>query len=216
MSPRRSGRKPKGNKRVSYQLIDDESTAGQPIYKLMKELIASHHSELKDARIALAWCTSWKPDRDGRVTLGKCTKATDLHRELAPFDFIILLKKSFWEDESTQQVQRVALLDHELCHAAVSFDDRTGEPVYDERGRKVYRTRKHDIEEFEEIGERYGCWKRDIERFYAAVNRSAREKFQSCGECSSEGWRSIEGKAVRCPCWVRWSNRHLEAQAVSA
>jgi hypothetical protein len=145
---RRRTRKPKGTEARQLRADPVGFTTGEPVYRLLRELVMAYHEHLKDARIALAWCTSWKPDVDGRVTLGKCKKASDLDRELATFDFIILLKKSFWQDLAVTPDQRRALLDHELCHAGVKLDERTGEPVYDERGRKVYRVVKHDVEEF--------------------------------------------------------------------
>jgi len=43
---------------------------------------------------------------------------------------------------------------HRVTPAAVKYDD-DGEPVVDERDRTVYRTRKHDLEEFACIAERY-------------------------------------------------------------
>jgi hypothetical protein len=214
---RRRTKKPKGTKRVSYELLQPDSTIGEPVYRLLRELVAANHEHLKDARIALAWCTSWKPDVDGRVTLGKCQKATDISRELAPFDFIILLKKSFWQDVAVTPEQRRALLDHELCHAGVRYDERTGEPVYDERGRKVYRTVRHDVEEFSAIVERYGVWKRDLETFAAALNRSARGPWVPCANCQvsdSPGWVKLPGNATkRCGCWVAWQQRNAEAVA---
>lgn len=158
-------------KKVSYELLECESDIGRPLYALLDELVTKYHEDLRDARIALAWCTSWKPDVDGRVTLGKCVKASDLHRELAPYDFVILLSRSFMESLRVTALQRRALIDHELCHAAVSYDTK-GEPVVDERGRRVYRVRKHDLEEFSMIAERYGCWKRDLEHFAQALERA--------------------------------------------
>jgi hypothetical protein len=83
MAIRRRARKPKGMRKVSYELISPDSTVGEPVYRLLRELVGAHHEHLKDARIALAWCTSWRPDVDGRVTLGKCRRASDLDRELA-------------------------------------------------------------------------------------------------------------------------------------
>lgn len=163
-------RRPKP-KKVSYELIDVKTEIGQPMYALLKELVKAHHIDLRYARISLAWCLSWKPDVDGRVTLGKCKKASDLDREMADADFVILLRQDFWSDPRVTDLQRRALLDHELCHAAMKFDGN-GDPVEDERGRRVYRTRKHDLEEFAAIAERYGCWKRDIEHFAAALRRS--------------------------------------------
>jgi hypothetical protein len=161
-------------KRIAYSLVSADEVVGAPMYELLRELVAAHHEHLHDARIALAWCTSWKPDVDGRVTLGKCKKASDLDRELAPYDFVILLRRSFWLDTLVTDEQRRALLDHELCHAAVKLD-KFFDPVLDTNDRKVYRVRKHDIEEFGCIVERYGCYKRDLERFAASLRRGAQQ-----------------------------------------
>lgn len=164
-------RGPKRPKKVSYELIERDSIVGGPMYALLQELVTKHHEDLSEARIALAWCTSWKPDVDGRVTVGKCQKASDLHRELAAFDFVILLSKSFWEDRFVTQLQRTALLDHELQHAALAHG-KDGEALYDERGRRVYRMRRHDLEEFSIIAARYGGYKRDIEHFARSLEQS--------------------------------------------
>lgn len=160
-------------KKLSYRLIDQDSEAGRGLYPMLRDLVETHHEDLKDARIALAWCLSWKPDVDGRVTLGKCKKASDLDRELTAYDFVIILSREFIENGLVTDDQRCALLDHELSHAAVKYDER-GEPVYDERGRTVYRTRKHDIEEFSSIVERHGCWKKDLEFFASALRKAER------------------------------------------
>lgn len=157
-------------KRVSYELLPPTA----PEYKLLKKLLRAHHEEISEARIALAWNTAWKADVDGRLKLGACKRASDLDRELADYDFIILLLKTFWRDLEVTDHQRAALLDHELCHAAVAHD-KYGEPKLDERGRSVYRVRRHDIEEFSEIAERYGTYKRDLERFAQALRRSKQQ-----------------------------------------
>jgi hypothetical protein len=60
------------------------------------------------------------------------------------------------------------VIDHELCHAQVSMDSN-GEPKTDENGRTVYRTRKHDIEEFKEVVARHGLYKSDVESFAKAI-----------------------------------------------
>lgn len=155
-------------KKVSYEFIDRISLVGIPMYELLDDLVIKHHEELVDARIALAWCTSWSADVDGRVTLGKCKKASDLDRELAQFDFVIMLSRDFWENSRVTNQQRTAPLDHELMHATVALDPK-GEPKQDERGRTVYRIRKHDIEEFGAIVARYGLYKRDLTWFIAQV-----------------------------------------------
>ena len=166
--------RPKKAKPVPYRLIAAQSEAGAPIYRMLTELLEQHHQDVVDARFALAFHLSWQPDADGRLMLGQCRKVSDLDREvldLAAFDFIILLNQNFWEDELVNDVQRRALLDHELCHATVARD-LAGEPIVDERQRTVYRIRKHDLEEFGVIAERYGCWKADIEQFASSLAKA--------------------------------------------
>lgn len=157
-------------KPVPYRVI----AAGHPLYDWLHELVEAHHQEVRHARIVLAWHVGWHHDDDGRLILGMCKRASDLEREIAEahaYDFVILLNQNFWDDPLVTDTQRRALLDHELCHAAVKVGDN-GAPVIDERGRVTYRIRKHDLEEFSAIAERYGCWKRDIEAFTTAVARA--------------------------------------------
>lgn len=161
-------------KAVPYRLITLGNPLGEKLYGWLHELLEAHHQEVQDAKFALAWHLGWKPDEDGRLMLGQCRKCSDLEREvqdLAAFDFVVLLNQNFWEDVLVTDTQRRALLDHELCHAAVKVDGN-GDPVVDERGRVTYRMRKHDLEEFSPIAERYGCWKRDIEAFAKALGRA--------------------------------------------
>src|SRR5687768_3287217 len=96
--PRVNKTKKAMGKRVTYQLIATNTKDGAPIYDMLNRNIEKHHDELINARIALAWSTSWKPDQDGHKKLGQCKKASDLDRELAPYDFVILLNKGWWEE----------------------------------------------------------------------------------------------------------------------
>jgi len=171
--PHMKHRKAKKHKPISYELIPRDVEWGRLMYEQLYQIIDQYHEELSqtDVRIALAWSRSWQPDVDGRLTLGKCVKASELHRELAPFDFCILLNRDFWRNERVTAVQRRALLDHELMHAAVARDEN-GDPKVDERGRVMYRMRKHDLEEFRDIVARHGCYKSDIEEFMKAVVRA--------------------------------------------
>ena len=172
MAGRRRGGAPKKprnhEKRVNFQLIKPDSKDGTPIYQLMNRTIEQHHEHLTQARIVIAWNLAWKPDRDGVVKLGQLKKASDLDRELAPYDFVMLLRKEFWEHSQTTDEMRAALVDHELCHGSVALDSNL-EPKRDERGRQIYRTRKHDIQEFSEIILRHGLWKRDLENAFIAI-----------------------------------------------
>lgn len=103
-------------------------------------------------------------------------RTTDLQREFMPYDFIILLNQEVWNDKEFGPEKKAALIDHELCHAEVALD-RDGEPKVDERLRRVWRTRKHDIEEFRAVVQRHGCYKYDLEKFAETLlKRRATEK----------------------------------------
>lgn len=146
-------------KKINFELIED--LASHP-YQILFEM-RKFHEEIDEASIALAWRTEFRPDKDGHLVLGQCIKVTDLQKEFSVYDFIILLNREVWEDAQFTEEKRRALVDHELCHAAGSFDAHGKK--YDERGRRVFRSRKHDIEEFVAIALRHGCYKRDLEVF---------------------------------------------------
>lgn len=172
-------------KKLTYKLIEPESDAGLSMYAMLEELIVIYHEDLAQARIALAWNLTWKPDVDGRVQIGKCKKSSDLDRELMEFDFVIILNREFWQEKLVEDSQRRALLDHELCHGAMKLDV-DGEPVEDESERKVYRIRKHDVEEFTGVIARHGCYKRDLEEFAAALRKSKQPILEGLEEKTRE------------------------------
>lgn len=144
-------------------------------YKLLSKVRKRHHQETQKAKIALAWRIDYKPDPDGHIVLGKCKRTTELQREFADWDYVILLNKEAWEDPKFGKKRRYALLDHELCHVAPSFN-RKGKQKRDERKRRLWRIRKHDLEEFEDVVERHGCYKKDLERFAEALLKHRRRK----------------------------------------
>lgn len=151
-------------KRVNYELIrPDDGPDEQAMYDLLLDLVGNHFRHLDEARFALAWRKALKPDPDGKLVLGKCRKCSDLDRELAEYDFVIILNREAWLEDFDPQ-QREALLYHELCHAGVTRG-KDGEIKRDEKGRIVFRLRKHDIEEFSAVVERYGLYKADLAHF---------------------------------------------------
>lgn len=131
-----------------------------PYYHLDQQL--AHHEGLSKARIAVAWLLDVKPDKDGHLTLGRCRKATDLDREFRDFDLVILLNAVAWKQ--LEPKQRAALVDHELHHATEATD-KNGDPILDERDRKCYRLKKHDLEEFHAVVKRHGLYLSDVAEF---------------------------------------------------
>lgn len=179
-------------KKVVFQLIDANEKPEPDAYRLMRQIRAEQHFDTAKAKFALAWQKSIKPDVDGHIMLGKCVRATDLQRELVDLDFVILLNREVWEDAEFFDSKKLALLDHELCHAARSVDS-DGEPRIDTKGRPVWRVRGHDIEEFREIVDRHGCWKYDLEKFADAIfKRKTQPLFSGSGEVATQAALPID------------------------
>lgn len=147
-------------KPVNYDLIPEANEA----YKLLDEVRAKWHEDMYGAKIALAYRKRLKRDKDSILMLGRCLKVSDLQKEFAPFDFIIILNRDVWMEPGFDKKKKLALIDHEMCHAALSLD-RDLERKNDEKGRMVYRLRRHDIEEFRSVVEHHGCYKQDLVKF---------------------------------------------------
>lgn len=189
--------KTKKSKKPKIEVIKREmepSGLPHPAYVMMDELIPAHHDHLVEAKIVLAWNSAWKADDDNRLVLGKCKKVAPLEKELHGFDFVILLNRETWHLSEFTTAMKRALLDHELCHAQVKRDE-DGEIKYDDKGRPVWRVRKHDLEEFREIVQRHGQWKSDIQEFVkTAVKASKAPLFQVAGVIAAAG-AQMETKA---------------------
>jgi hypothetical protein len=163
-------RKPK---QLPYLLIDRFTDPGRNLYAALDALIEQHYEDLKDARIALVWALTWQPDVDGNVRLGAAQRASDLGRELAPYDFAIQLSKTFFEEPLTTDQMRRYVLDTELAHCMVKYD-ADGDAVVDQKGRPVYRMRDFDTKCFSFVVERYGPdITKSLQQFTAALERVA-------------------------------------------
>ncbi|MEN6507136.1 MAG: putative metallopeptidase [Planctomycetaceae bacterium] len=183
----RKGSKVKKRKKVTVRIIK-EKHAGEITepHRLLADIRRQYHAHLAEAKIGLAWRLGWRSDTDGHMRLGQCRKSSDLDREMyTGFDFVILLNEEAWP--TLNEKQKLALLDHELCHAALSMD-ADGNPKINDRERLVCRTKKHDVEEFRCIVERHGLWTQDLESIArAAVNDKKRPLLNGGGNSSSGG-----------------------------
>jgi hypothetical protein len=149
-------------KKIAFELIEREPET-EP-YRILREVRRDYHPDTAEARIALAWRKGYKPDPEGHIVLGQCVKASDLQREFVDLDFIILLNKEIWRDLQFTADMKKALIDHEMSHAAMAYDSE-GEPKIDEKNRRVWRIRAHDVSEFIDVVRRNGTWKRDLQMF---------------------------------------------------
>jgi len=161
--------KPAKPKIINFELIPEKDGEHVPEpYRIMREMVEKYHEDLHGAKIAMAWRKNLKADKDGHLMLGMCVKASDLQKEFAEYDFVILLNREVWLSDEFTTEKKKALVDHELCHATFA-PDKDGFKKRDERERIVWRVRKHDIEEFFDVVRRHGCYKRDLVAFADAL-----------------------------------------------
>jgi hypothetical protein len=135
-------------------------TADQP-QAIARALIHGYHTHLGQASIAYLYREQL--ERGGRVRLGVAQRASAKLRYLSEFDFILEFNWQTWNALSPPQ--RIALVDHELCHC-----------VRDDEGR--YGMRRHDVEEFSEIVGRWGLWTPDLRMFNLSANNAQVDLFK--------------------------------------
>lgn len=132
--------------------------APEIVLTMAQEIIEAHHKErrlLHEARICFVMRDE-APVSRGKQKWGAASKFPDKLRPHLDYDFLIWLAKDVWVGLTEEQ--RMALIDHELCHCDYSQLSPSILP--------------HDVEEFSEIVERYGYWKYDLMQFKAAGERS--------------------------------------------
>lgn len=150
-----------------------EYTPAPEVEAIAQQLIPRYHPHLLEG-VRIDYCfVSRTPRTSNKEVWGSCRKVTGLHAHLAgdgsgddsPF-FAVTISRPVWD--ALNERQRVALVDHELCHAAVEEpdggDDDAPEPP-------KLSIRPHDLEEFAEIVRRHGLWREDVQAFLAACGK---------------------------------------------
>ena len=128
-------------------------------------LIPKYHEHLEQAKILYLF-TNQERKKCDRVRLASAAKVSGLQKYLSSLhlsgdldapavehgaDFVMLFDGNRWENLTP--AQRLALVDHELCHAGWVADDDGGRFIL----------RGHTVEEFTEVIERHGLWRQDVE-----------------------------------------------------
>jgi hypothetical protein len=116
-------------------------------------LIGVLHQHLSSARMAFLFKKSMV--RGEKVRLAHVGKASAKLAYLADLDFVIDLNWTAWSQLTDEQ--RVALVDHELCHCGVDPDT------------SKWVMLEHDVEEFGQIVRRWGFWQPDLQAFAGDV-----------------------------------------------
>ena len=201
------GKKKPKRKKVTVKLLQRKH-AGKVTepYRVMEQLVTEHHSHLKDVKIAIAWRFGWNANADGLMTMGRAKKCTDLDKQLAEYDFVILLNHEAWNKGGLNEKQRLALVDHELCHCEV-VTDSNGDPKYDEEGRRVCRIRKHDIEEFQDVVARHGLYSHDLAEFAKKSIKDSDRPLLTAAESQPADDKSATKKQEKKPAEKKSSGR---------
>lgn len=136
------------------------------VAEMARPLIEEHHPDLRDVPIVYVF-RSRATAKGGRKVLAKARVVKGLHAflpalasgDLTPhsefgYDFFCMeVAADAWYDLTDSQ--RVALVDHELCHFAVAYDD-------EDNTRSLW-IRAHDVEEFIEVARRHGQWEAGLQ-----------------------------------------------------
>jgi predicted SprT family Zn-dependent metalloprotease len=140
---------------------DRLTDADQP-EQIAQAIIPLLHTELASAKIAYLFRETM--ERQGRIRLGTAAKAGGKLAYLARVDFTIEFNWTAWLRLSPSQ--RLALVDHELCHCTQDTEKGT------------WAVRHHDVEEFGEVVRRWGLWQPDLQTFAAAVKAGQQLKLE--------------------------------------
>lgn len=147
---------------------------------IAKDLIPKYHQHLIDFSVNVQYrFVNKTPKSKGKEVWGSCRKITGLYAQLAecsdddePF-FVITISKDVWD--VLPQKTRIALVDHELCHAWAEVkqakdeaDANVDEEIEKDNPVKL-SVKPHDLEEFSCIVRRHGLWREDVEEFVNAA-----------------------------------------------
>lgn len=148
------------------------------VAEIAEGLIAKYHQHLIDYSVRIRYIFVDKtPNSQGKEVWGTCRKISGLNAYLEgenpdgdPF-FVITISKDIWDILPPDK--KLALVDHELCHAWAEAKQQKEEAESDsdlETDNPVKLSVKpHDLEEFSCIVRRHGFWREDIEAFVEAA-----------------------------------------------
>jgi predicted SprT family Zn-dependent metalloprotease len=143
------------------------------VREIAEELIDKYHPHLKDAKDVIGYYF-----REGSSDwAGKAKKCTAFERYVTGKMLFVFINAEAWN--AMKHEQRVALVDHELCHfSRKSFKDIDPETkewitIYEDKNESdSWSIREHDVEEFSDVIKRHGLWDTGIEKFAAAVREA--------------------------------------------
>lgn len=139
--------------------MSDYTKAPEEVLHLAAEIIEQYHPELEGGAIGFIMCDVTKT-KNGKKILGTASKIPPKIQPFLDLDFLIVLDYAFWVH--ALEIQKRALLDHELCHCGYSEKD----------GEETAKINPHDFEEFAVILTRYGLWNLDLQEAREAMDQA--------------------------------------------
>lgn len=142
------------------------------VRELAEQIIGKHHPHLVDAKDLIGYyfrhgSSDWA---------GKAHKCTAFERHVTDKMLMMFVNWDAWR--ALKYDQRLALVDHELCHFSRKEehwpDPETGKlkmryaPADDPDS---WQMREHDVEEFSDVIARHGLWETGIENFAATIRK---------------------------------------------
>lgn len=155
------------------------------------------HEHLRNATIGWLWTTAECSNRD-RMVAGECQLVAPPQRKWGSArsawqlrqwfgdlpDFIITISAPFAAQADDWSF--CALIEHELCHAAQDVDP-FGMPRFGNEGQPLFRMVAHDVEEFNDVVERYGARATGVEAMVRLANAGPTiglaQMAVACGSC---------------------------------
>lgn len=149
-------------------------TEADEVRQVAQPLISQHHGHLLGTRMEYVFRSETQTKGDKEIW-GTARKISSLSAYLAGQEddgdgnesfFVITISKPVWG--ALTELQRTALVDHELAHC-------WQEEEYDAKGNCTIKRSilPHDLEEFNAIYQRYGDWKPDVREFEKIMQRRA-------------------------------------------
>lgn len=140
-------------------------------------MLLPEHASLAENDVSFGWLVRGVPkEKGGKTELGSVHAVKSmfqgqfkdlglmmLERMLGYLpEFIVIVDGTWWNRAS--DVEREALIWHELCHVKQAVDD-FGALKFDRDGNPVFRIVEHDLAVFNSEVARYGAWSPDIVEF---------------------------------------------------
>ena len=125
--------------------------ASQDFHDELIKLIGANHPKLVGICDDIVIIFKEKCSRiDGVLQLGRISKASPILEVLGERPFKYVIELGYDGFQRLEEEQKLALLDHLLCHVGATEDEANGE--------MKYHSRTPDICYFSENRERYGDW----------------------------------------------------------